>query len=252
MQLYQIHFGWSMNNTNWNIWKKKPRSFLPPSLVKYLLKKTLLRWPFCQWSSVVKSSSQVCTGLKSCPAEMSNINPTSYGNWPENLHWQSWEAELYTIVCDSWPFSCIGQRKTDEKGEIERVIVLWSLYCTYWFIWTEVLAVRPPMTSTCSSGKPIITLEHHKSLWLLPQWNRRLWSCVLHLTESLIEDETIKPKNLSVIWKLPFSFSTATFSPTIGVILYMYSRYKWRNLVKQKIKAVHLSYKVLSRSRNPC
>lgn len=50
---------------------------------------------------------------------MSNTNPTSYGNWPKNLQWQSWEAELYTIVCDSWPFSHIGQRKTDEKGELK-------------------------------------------------------------------------------------------------------------------------------------
>ena len=33
----------------------------------------------------------------------------------------------------------------------------------------KVLAVRPPLTFTCSGGMAIITFGHYKSLWLLPQ-----------------------------------------------------------------------------------
>lgn len=81
-------------------------------------------------------------------------------------------------VCELAISSCTGQGKSDEGGNWKGNCPV-SLYRTYWFIWTEVLAVRPPMTSTCSSGTAIITLQHHKSLWLLPQWNRRQWVSLL-------------------------------------------------------------------------
>lgn len=176
-----------------------------------------LSWPLHPLPHHINGRLLHCTGPLSCSAEMSNINSTSEGNWAANLQWQSWEAELTTsIVCARVGHLHALVRERAMKGGIERAIVLWSLYHTYWFIWTEVLAVRPPMTSTCSSGTAIITLQHHKSLWLLPQWNRRQWvshCCLLNVTKSLIVDENVTPRNLFVIWKLPFPFLA-----TIGVI----------------------------------